>query len=89
MTERAKVPPWKGGEGQPSVGSNPTPSAIDGLGPFVLVRMAQLVDQRRKLFLTLRPISSSYADVAQLIDLTDSKSVGGDIVWVRIPLSAI
>ena len=27
MTEWTKVPPWKGGEGQPSVGSNPTPSA--------------------------------------------------------------
>lgn len=27
MAEWAKAPPWKGGEGKSSVGSNPTPSA--------------------------------------------------------------
>ena len=26
-----------------------------------------------------------YAGVMELVDVTDSKSVGGDIVWVRVP----
>ena len=30
MAERPMVPSWKGGEGQPSVGSNPTSSSICG-----------------------------------------------------------
>ena len=32
--------------------------------------------------------SNLYADVMELADVTDSKSVDGDIVWVRVPPSA-
>ena len=31
---------------------------------------------------------NKYADVMELVDVTDSKSVGGNIVWVRVPPSA-
>ena len=27
----------------------------------------------------------AFAGVMELVDVTDSKSVGGDIVWVRVP----
>ena len=31
---------------------------------------------------------NEYADVMELADVTDSKSVGSDTVWVRVPLPA-
>lgn len=35
--------PWKGGEGQPSVGSNPTPSAIWGSGVIGNITVSKTV----------------------------------------------
>ena len=35
MAERPMAPSWKGGEGQPSVGSNPTSSSIGKDSIFV------------------------------------------------------
>ncbi len=37
----------------------------------------------------IRPLDLSSADVAELADAQDSKSCDGDIVWVRVPPSAV
>ena len=35
------------------------------------------------------PTPSTHAGMMELADVTDSKSVDGDIVWVRLPLPAL
>ena len=66
---------------------------------FSVAEIAEITREQVKIFEKLLTVRRScgkiyeyrkimHADVMELADVTDSKSVGSDTVWVRVPPSA-